>query len=399
MRGAVYRVAYTGEAARFPGIPEPAITDLDKVLQARQPLDAWSRAQWEPVARKLGKEPFRAAAKQERRHVRKRLRAVEILTELFGGLDPDLVSWLSKSSSSYIRERAAWSMGRAKVEGTMDALRSLTQDPIPRVRCSALHALGNYMDSFTETNVASTLSPNMNFDDKRRRDAAVNLASRLAEPSWIALKESLRSAGIQAKLSGLLAELERGPRDTLRTELADAALDILEDSRDSKEFQIQALRIIQRALGDWRLRNPAVEVLTAYSTQVPLKKYPDLAGRLRPVLSRGFPSDHGEILDDETARLLAMLEDDEPAILSKASAFWTSTSSATRDLHFLIVSACLRAPRDESLTHQTARAIVALDKKLSGQERRTKQSWNARLGETVGLLLERDPKLGEAARG
>ncbi len=240
------------------------------------------------------------------------------------------------------------------------------------------------------------MSPNLNFDDKRTRNAAVNLASRLPEPVWITLKKSLERAGVQARLSGLLAELERGPRDTLRTEVADSALDILVDSRDSLDIQIQALRIIQRALGDWRLRDPAVEVLTAYSTQVPLKDYSALAGRIRHAVRKGFPSELGEIVDDESARMLAMLEDDDPTVLKHATSFWTSTSSATRDLHFLIVCACLRAPREESQTRQTARAIVALDKKLSGQEQRTKQSWNARLAETVGLLRERDPNLGQA---
>ena len=395
-RGSVYRVTYSGEANELAAMVEADLAPVESVLRARQPLDAWSRARWEPVARKLGKEPFRAAAKDGRRGVRERLRAIEVLTELFGGLDPELVTALSKDPSGYIRERTAWSLGRVATAGTIDDLRAFAYDAVPRVRLAALVALGNRMDSFTEGNVAGILTPSLNLDDKRTRSAAVNLAARLSEPRWLALRPSLRSSGVQARLAGLLAELERGPRDTLRTEVADEALAILDDTRKSREFQIQALRIIQRALGDWRLKDPAVEVLTAYSTQVPLNEYAALARRIRPIARSGFPAGLGPIVDDESARLLAMLEDDDPTVLRHASAFWTPTSSPTRDLHFLIVSACLRAPRDESLTRETARAIVALDKKLSGQEQRTKQSWNARLGETVRLLRERDPNLGRA---
>ena len=65
--------------------PEPK-TDLDKVLQAPQPLDAWSRARWEPLARKLGAQPFLDAVADEKRDEADRVRAVEVLTELFDGL-------------------------------------------------------------------------------------------------------------------------------------------------------------------------------------------------------------------------------------------------------------------------------------------------------------------------
>jgi putative heme-binding domain-containing protein len=40
--------------------------------------------------------------------------------------------------------------------------------------------------------------------------------------------------------------------------------------------------------------------------------------------------------------------------------------------------------------------VLALDRKLEGQEQRIKQSWNDRLGELVGLLVAHDPGLGRA---
>ncbi len=91
-----------------------------------------------------------------------------------------------------------------------------------------------------------------------------------------------------------------------------------------------------------------------------------------------------------------MLEDDDPGTLSKVATFWNDRSNATRDLHYLIVLARLKAARDSSVTAKTSHAVVALDKKLAGQEQRSKQSWNARLAETVGLLLAHDPALGPA---
>ena len=49
-RGAVYKI--TPEAAV--DAPKEPATDLDRVLSAPQPLDAWSRDRWEPIARRLG---------------------------------------------------------------------------------------------------------------------------------------------------------------------------------------------------------------------------------------------------------------------------------------------------------------------------------------------------------
>src|SRR5262249_54001004 len=69
-RGAVYKSEYVGDG-KTPRRPAPK-TDLDAVLYAHQPLDAWSRARWEPLARKLGAKPFADAAADEKLDARAR---------------------------------------------------------------------------------------------------------------------------------------------------------------------------------------------------------------------------------------------------------------------------------------------------------------------------------------
>src|SRR5262249_16792313 len=64
-RGAVYRVEYVGAGHAPPASAQEAPSDLDTVLHAPQPLDAWSRAGWIPSARKLGRAPFAAAVLDE----------------------------------------------------------------------------------------------------------------------------------------------------------------------------------------------------------------------------------------------------------------------------------------------------------------------------------------------
>src|SRR5205807_1595265 len=58
-RGSVYRVEYVGESPSRDATTRGS--DLEAVLRAPQPLDAWSRSRWEPLARKLGPGPFAAS--------------------------------------------------------------------------------------------------------------------------------------------------------------------------------------------------------------------------------------------------------------------------------------------------------------------------------------------------
>src|SRR5690606_6513122 len=85
-RGGVYRIRWKGGAAdRVPQDP------LQRCLQAPQPLSSWSRAEWEPIARKLGRTAFQQAALDATTTVPDRVRAIEILTELSGGVDAETV--------------------------------------------------------------------------------------------------------------------------------------------------------------------------------------------------------------------------------------------------------------------------------------------------------------------
>src|SRR5262249_24454904 len=86
-RGAVYRVEYVGDSRRAaPPRRGGPRTDWEAVLYAPQPLDTWSRSGWVPLARRLGPDPFAAVVADERCDDSARVRAVEVLTELFGGV-------------------------------------------------------------------------------------------------------------------------------------------------------------------------------------------------------------------------------------------------------------------------------------------------------------------------
>ncbi len=190
-RGAVYHVEYVGDAG--PKTPAPA-SDLDKVLRAPQPLDAWSRSQWEPLARKLGDKSFLEVVVDEKRRDAERNRAIEVLTELFHGLPPKTAEDAERGPAAKVRARVAWSLGRVFNPQCQKTLVTLGEDDYPPVSLPALAALADNIDRFNGVDlknaVGNGLSPNAWGDsEKRVQQAAARLASLLPAEQRQLLKE------------------------------------------------------------------------------------------------------------------------------------------------------------------------------------------------------------------
>jgi putative heme-binding domain-containing protein len=394
-RGAVFRVEYVGGEGLPPvrRLPKPA-NDLEAVLRAPQPLDAWSRAKWEPLARKIGRQPFAAVVADEDYDTAGRVRAVEVLTELFGGAMPEwAVEAAVKSREPRVRARVAWCMGRRQERADDDRLANLTTDSDAGVRQAALTALADkYPDEATDL-FWSWLPPRLGDRDKRIRLAAMRFATELGATQLASITNATEKAGPQAVVSK--ATVEAGfQKDAATTAVAiDTALDVLDDTNDT-DLQLQALRVIVRALGDWRLKDPPAEAFTGYSLQGDLTGRGPLVKRILSEVRPLFPS-ADERLNEESTRLLAMLEDDDSNTLTLVAAQLTPDSSPTIDMHYLACLARLRGRWDADLAKRVAKAVLALDRKLLGRQQRTKQNWSLRLAEVVQAMLKHEPRLAD----
>ena len=393
-RGAVFRVEYVGDGkTAVPRRPE-ATTDLDKVLQAPQPLDAWSRARWEPLARKLGAQPFLDAVADEKRDEADRLRAVEVLTELFHGLPPEMAEAARHWSAPRVRARAAWSMGRVFDPRCRDGLQGLAKDADRRVRVAALSALADHVGEVKSVSEKVVCS-NLGDADKRVRQAAARLASLLPEEEWQRLNQS-RSCTEGLELRALaLASQWRHSVDEIHVEDVRRAVGLVKMGGPTAD-RLEALRLLMRSLGDFRLKDPPAEVYTAYALQGPVKEYKKDLEEILPTVRGDCLGGYGPLLDDESARFLAMVEDDDDALAARVASAWGPTSSATRDMHYLVVYSRLRGKRGTDAAARVADAVLGLDRKLEGQAQRNKQNWNARLVEVVTELVKKDPRLPDA---
>jgi putative membrane-bound dehydrogenase-like protein len=392
-RGAVYHIEYVGDG-KAPRKAQPKHESaLQSVLHARQPLDAWSRARWMPMAVELGPEPFAQTVADETSDVPARMRAVEILTELFGGLSPATAKTGARSTSPLVRSRVAWSLGRLPCQDAGEILRGLALDSHPAVCRWALEALADQVGRVDAGNWTTLLLPNLASSEKRVRQAAARLAASLPEDAWRKLEAHLAHAPPQARLSSALAALERNPQAEPLEGVLEVAADVLETARVA-DHRLQALRLVMLAFGDYHLHNPPLEVFTAFSLQGGVKGPASRTNRILNAIRSNFPTGSAR-LDEEAARVLAMLEDDAADTPRKVAAFWTADSSPTQDMHYLVAFARLRGPRDSATTAKVAQTLLGLHRKLAGREQRTKQVWGERLAELLTSLLGRDPHLAE----
>ena len=115
-------------------------TSIESLLNAPQPMTEWSRTQWEPLAKQIGAAHLTESALNTNRKARQRVRAIEILTDIFSGLDSHSSERLSKSSSSNIRARTAWAIGRYPSRNAAQLLNHLALDQEDYVRVKALDA-------------------------------------------------------------------------------------------------------------------------------------------------------------------------------------------------------------------------------------------------------------------
>jgi len=387
-RGAVYRVEFTGASpAPLPLLPN---VDLNNVLAAAQPLEAWSRAIWMPAAARLGAQSFAAIVTDEGIPFPYRVRAIEVMTEMFGGVPPARARVAAQSSSAEVRARLAWSLGRLPGENAAPLLLGLANDRDAGVRRCALDAMADRAGLFNGADLVRLVESGLLDVDKYVRLAAARVATRMDNASWEELT-TIMPRNSPAVTAAAIAQMWRTPDLLVHPEVVPPLTNLLAQGRDSST-RADIVRLLILALGDWHLNDPSIEVNTAYEFPTPPADEidaPALRRAVRALLPSGNP-----VLDTEVARLLAMLEDDDPRTPALFMNLITGTSSATSDFHYLACLARLRAPSPELSPGITA-SILALNRKLSGQELRGKQNWNARLVEVVQQLVRREPSIGE----
>lgn len=387
-RGGVFRVRYVGDVpAELRG------SDVDRCLNAPQPLASWSRARWMPLAKKLGGGPFRKEALNAALTDAQRIRAVEILTEMFGGLTAADVLKLAKTESADVRARAVWSHGRTHAARPNTLLvQPFLDDKHPAVRRAAVAALLGADGRRTDfESLVPQLARRLGDDDRFVRQLAMHVVRRLSPGDAAKLRRAAQAAGAKQRLAFDLGRLERTQRVDLKA--FGGALAVFESSR-SAELRRDALRVMQLALGGCGPREKRPPVFDSVASPLDLKPYERGLDAFRIKLAKLYPSGDAAV-DYELARVIAMLAPYNSDLLTRILAQITVTSHPVADIHYLVVAARIPSDRTARQRAQIARAFVALDAKIRARKLKVDLHWQDRVGEAFHRHAQIDPDLPE----
>ena len=474
-RGGVFRVRYEGPAeadsatadanhARFdrtsPGDTLTVAAARDAVLAADQPLASWSRAHWVPLAERLGPAPFVTAIEETRRPAAERIRAVEVLTELWHGVPLALAANMPAETEAAVLARIAWSLGRSRSAPTRDAQRLLcrwTAHGDPQVERAAWEALAT-LPAIDPQQVPPPAWEAIGSADRRVRAAAVLVARGPGAESYsrhvagdagigtvITHKAGTGETGTDnagivdsgngkvvagkagSKLAdgSLAARLGRlwidGPPSCWTDEVGQrylatclAAFDELTDDKVAAAAGAAAGADAGADACGWgiaQLRYDAIRLLQialgdvhgrppapdAPTGYVPGIEPVEPAIRQRLIARLAAWFPTGEAeLDRELARLLALLSADDASLAARIALRCTAESDPVDDVHYLLVLSRLTAPRGPAVNEQIAAAVARLHHKLAARGMYPSRTWPQAVGDALAALVAQDAALAMA---
>ncbi|MFM9960520.1 MAG: PVC-type heme-binding CxxCH protein [Planctomycetaceae bacterium] len=392
-RGGVWQVSYPkAPDSGSQATEESSATEkLAACVTAPQPLSSWSRARWQPLARQLGREPFLETANNDALLPAVRLRAIDILTELFGGLDTTEAIELSKATPAEVRAKAIWSLGRTHANLLdVKVAKTFLEDRDLLVSRAALEAILSADIGSDWSPLVDGLVQQLGSDDRFNRLTASRLLVRLDPASFQTLSQAIVKAGWQATLMYAVGYLPRSPAAT-RYALK-ISLNIL-DGDHSPSLKLQAARLLQLALGDM-VPASGIPAFEAYSTKLDLSAFERDLDPLRIRLVETFPTGDADV-DRELSRALAMLSLANTKLLDRVLAKITDETHPVEDLHYLLVAARIPTSRNRAQADAIARGLIRLEPKIRERKLTQDLHWDDRVGELFRELAKLDDDLAD----
>ena len=409
-QGSVYRIYYAGEgeqpvvrdATEADATDGEAHTKLLSVLRADQPLSAWSRAQWIPAARELGQGGIEAAILDESLPVADRVRAIEVVTELWQAPSVPTAQIAAKTRDPELRARLTWSLTTIHKDRVFaEVVADLQRDANLRVARSAIEA-----GAQRDTPIGLMNGSHMSADQYVREAAIAQLRDRfqfeLGSPSDGSADRTLDPAVpefVRQRLTQNWLRLKDNKLDVSTPSIGATYLAAVASDCEEVDLRLEALRLLMLAMGDVDIESPPERGMVGYVARKPdnmsAADRAMLAERLTPLLPSGDTNLNLE-LDRELARVLAMLEADVPGLPERVTAKLTDASTPQDDLHYLFALSRIGGPRPQKVTEATAAALVGLHGKLAARGEFVSRTWPLRVTEAFGELCRRDPNLSRA---
>ncbi|MBL9125651.1 MAG: c-type cytochrome [Planctomycetaceae bacterium] len=394
-RGGVYRIQYAGSDGETSPQADSAVAPLQAVLAADQPLASWSRATWLPLAQELGEQAFLDAVVNPQLSADERIRAVEILTERFGGVSPLLAAKLPAQDDPRLVARIAWGIARSIASGKLD---TLARSDAERLFCQLSHHESPLVQrsAWEALTVVEPISLSPDWEralasgDRRVRAAmTARLAplKRRAFGRWTAnILEGTSSLSDAANLRAVCHEIA-GPN---RLKFLAGCVALFERARDP-QVQLELLRCWQLGLGDIRIEGKGQLEFPGYTADR-LAVIEEQREQYAARLSAEFPFTDARV-NREAARTLAMLRAAPASTAEAIARLALAEPNSSGTLHYLFALSHIPGERTAVCTQLTADALAGLHAKLVGRGEYPSRNWTSIVQAGLAGLLEHDPQL------
>ncbi|CAK9034530.1 Cytochrome c, partial [Durusdinium trenchii] len=386
-QGAVYRIRSktpppqrVAVAMRHDASPKD---QLDFCLRMPQPLSSWARQRWEPIAHNLKAEPFIRAALDASRPAHERVRAIEILTEKFGGLDSEMVARLRTDEHPQIRARTIWALGRSNPDGPdASQLAKAFEDSDPHVVRTAVETLVGAESAVLDA-YAKSLPEALGHSDRYIRALSGTVLGGMSPDAFQQTVPPAIQKGWAAAVPVAIAyaRLNEGKYVNYPVEVG---LRILR-GKHGQARKLEAARVIEVALGDVGPDGPEHD-LSAYEREL---------DALRIALAEIYPTGDA-VVDLELLRVIAMAQPANDQLVDAIAGQLTDESDPILDIHRLITLARLPVIPSPTARGSIAAALVNLDAKIESRGLIQDSNWDDRVLEMYSALVQRDPQLAIA---
>ncbi|HET6324903.1 MAG TPA: hypothetical protein VFG04_09400 [Planctomycetaceae bacterium] len=358
-------------------------------LTALQPQSAWSRNEWGPAAKRLGRAVFINAAADPLRTVPQRVRAIEILTELFGGLDANTLDTLAGDQAAAVRGAAIWSAGRSSKSYPAASFKPFLEDHDASVARAALEALWTAQPVGSFESLLPAIVGRLGDGDRSVRFAAARLIGRLDDAQATAISLTLDQSNPAAELWFAFGRCERTTQ--LNLPALERAIKVF-GKTESPALRLEAVRVMQIALGDCGPGRAVAPMFDGYTSLIDLKPHERELDALRIRIAQLFPTKNADV-DFELARVIAMLQPLNAALLDRVLDQISETSSPVRDIHYLCVAASIPVDRTSTQCQKIAQALIELEPKIAARKLNQDRNWDDRVGEMYKQLVALDGDL------
>jgi putative membrane-bound dehydrogenase-like protein len=385
--GGVFCIRHVGEATSS---RKKFTSSIQAVLTAPQPLSSWSRAAWVPEAKALGRAAFELAAANKKLPASQRIRALEILVELFGGITPNFATGVSDIDPA-VTARVIWTLSRSPdSEAARNYFAKMTSTKNPQVARAAWEAVGALPSPLD--GISPDWKRGLAATDRRVRGAAVMVAhttgsetfSKVLEKTWTMPSERL---GYLMACSP--AFIEQSPTNFFNRCLR------LFPAVENTSMQTDVIRLFQMALGDFLVIQNKPTIHDGFIAVSPERISREARRSAATMVSSAFPSKDPNF-NHEAARLFAMLESDDTSIPQKLTTLWTPDSAVEDDIHYLAVLSRLAPTANREVRAKSARALLRLHAKMTAQGKEPSRMWPVHVANLFGFLQQRDPTLAQA---